>query len=135
MANRLFHKSATIYTATAIIASATGAAYLLAPLDGDELDGQNQEFRAALVMTTTGGASTPTADLIIETSNDGTNWMTWVQSSQVTTATTLTEIKGASALDLGRYVRARVALAGGTPFTTTVSLAIVSNGRFTATAV
>ena len=135
MANRLFNKTATILDVTGKTATYDGAAYLLAPIDGDEIDGQNQEFRAFFVVTTTGGASTPTADLIVQTSNDNVNWLTWVAATQVTTATTLVELKGATSLDCGRYVRAKLSLGGGTAFTTAAKLQILSNGRFTATAV
>lgn len=133
MANRMFPHAALLYSVTGKTADENGTAYLIAPSKSDELNSQDQEFRAWIVITTTGGTS-PTADVIIQTSHDGTNWTTWCQATQVTSATTQAELKAASALDLGRYVRARLDVGGTAVPTTAVTVYLCSNGKFTATA-
>lgn len=133
MANRLFQHRTVIYDVTGKTADENGTAYLLAPIKGDETNNQDQEFRAFIAITTTGGTS-PLCDVIIQTSDDNTNWCTWAQATQVTSATTQTELKAASALDLARYVRVRLDVGGTAVPTVAAKVTLVSNGRFTATA-
>lgn len=131
MANKLFNRNETLYSGTGLTASANGTAKLITPSDYDELKQSEQDFRAVVVVTQTGGTS-PTTDVSIQTSPDGTNWGTWVSATQVT-GTASTQILAAASADLLKYVRAVVTLGGTAVATVACSVTLVSNAKYTLT--
>lgn len=129
MANQLFPYTETIYNVTGKTASENGAIYRIVPKRNQDL--VNGAFRAFLVATQSGGASSPTTDLKVQTSVDGTNWIDWTSVTQLTADGTNEELEGANSQDLGVYVRAVLTLGGGTAPTVAAKVLIASNIKFT----
>lgn len=135
MADGVFNYSQQLYNVSAKTASENGEVYEIKPVRHTDIDQSELELKAWCVVTTTGGASSPTADLVIETSADAVNWYTWDSITQITTATTSTQFLSTTDKVFFRYVRARLALGGGTAPTTTARVLLCSNGKFTLEAV
>lgn len=105
----------------------TGTTYLLLPAEGGQ-DESEQDFRAFIDATQTGGATSPTTDVYIQTSGDGTNWITVGNMTQLTSSTERHEFVAVS--HLGPFVRAISALAGGTLPNHTVTVRLASDRPF-----
>ncbi|MFH1465115.1 MAG: hypothetical protein ABIO70_12085, partial [Pseudomonadota bacterium] len=74
-----------LLVATASAEGATGAKKRIAPLDGDGTNDGSQAFRVFIDVTQEGGADSPTTDVMLETSADGTNWVSVAKATQLTT--------------------------------------------------
>lgn len=129
-----FPNSANLLTTTAVVVTTTGSTYKILGSPRDDVSGAEQEFAFVFEGSQTGGASSPTADLKVQTSIDGSVWHDVCSATQMTSgAPAVSEFKqGAEDVPLVcKYVRAKLTLAGGTNPTTTCSVNIISNGRFT----
>ena len=77
-----------------------------------------------------GGASSPTSQIKIQTSPDNVNWVDNVESTQLTATGDKAETKSHATLPILRYVRAVTTLGGGTNPNHTSEVRIISNGPF-----
>lgn len=128
-----FHRrKKTILTQTAgASATVTGSALRLIPSKDDIPD---HEHTFMVVFKTTGASmsSTPSITPSLETSWDGTNWMTVATGTALTANGTSYEQKAITG-NLGPFVRGKATIAGTATFTGIFDL--VSNGHFTTAAV
>ena len=106
----------------------TGTAYTVLPEEADGISDANQSFKAFFDVTQSGGATSPTTDVHLQTSHDGTNWVNVVSATQLTADGAVHEFKDVSAI--GPFVRAVSALGGGTAPNHTVTVKLASNGPF-----
>lgn len=106
-----------------------GDTYAIIPQEQDNSASELPRYRIWIVVTQTGGASSPTTDCTVQTSPDGTNFALVTSSTQVTTATTQTEFKEVEAL--GAYVRAKTTLGGGTKPNHTAKVIVACTHPFT----
>ena len=105
----------------------TGTIYLILPMEGigDESD---QDFRAFIDATQSGGASSPTTDVFIQTSGNGTNWINVANMTRLTATGEQHEF--VSIGHLGPYIRVISVLAGGTLPNHTVTVKLASDRSF-----
>lgn len=89
----------------------TGTGYLILPTES-LTDESEHDFRAFFDASQTGGATSPTTDVYVQTSHDGINWINVGNMTQLTTTAERHEF--ISIGNLGPYVRAMSVLAGGT---------------------
>lgn len=106
----------------------TGTSYTVVPADGDGVADSSQTFRVFLFGSQSGGATTPTTVVKLETSPDGTTWVEAATSTQLQADGNVGEFKSVTAL--GPYVRARSLLGGGTPPSHTAKVVLVSDAPF-----
>jgi len=105
-----------------------GSTYLVLPSDGDRLNDKDQSFRVFLHGTQAGGATGPTTDIRLETSDDKTNWVTAASATQLAQDGAVHEFKDVTAL--GPFVRAVTQLGGDTKPNHTAKVVLASNGPF-----
>lgn len=105
----------------------TGTTYLILPVEG-AADESEQEFRAFIDASQSGGATSPTTDVFIQTSGNGTNWINVGNMTQLTSSTERHEFVAVA--HLGPYVRVVSVLAGGTLPNHTVSVKLASDRSF-----
>jgi len=122
------HNAALLTVSTAVATEQTGSTYAVLPADGDGVADYSQSFRVFLSASQTGGATSPTTSVKVETSTDGTNWVEAATSTQLTADGGLSELKAITAL--GPLVRARTILGGDTKPSHTAKVVLVSNGAF-----
>ncbi len=106
----------------------TGSTYLLLPVSGDSVPSTAQSLRVFFHATLSGGATSPTVDVRLQTSDDKTNWINVTSMTQLTAAIPRHEFVTVSAL--GPYVRAITELGGGTVPNHTAKVVLASNGGF-----
>ena len=108
---------------------AVGPEYRVVPSDLDDIDDAAQKWLVFVNATQSGGATSPTTDVIVETSfDDGGSWV------EVAKATQLTGDGGAPELieltALGPRIRASKVLGGGTKPNSSAVVRLASNGMF-----
>lgn len=106
----------------------TGSTYAVLPSDADAQNDAGQGFRAFFALTQSGGVTSPTTDAVVETSPDGTNWVTVASATQLTSDGSGTSFVDIAAL--AGFVRARTTLGGATNPDHTAKIVLVSNGPF-----
>ena len=111
----------------------TGSSYVIAPSASDSVEDHSQAFRVFFDATQANGATSPTTDVHLQTSHDGTNWFTIHSATQLTADGSLHEWEQVTAL--GPYVRAITTLAGGTNPDHTAKVVLASTSPFSLTAV
>ena len=108
-----------------------GNVHTVVPSDNDDIDDANQKWQFVITVTQANGATSPTTDVIVETSFDGGS--TW---AEVASATQLTGDGGKPELialkALGPRLRATKKLGGGTKPNSTAVVLLASNGLFKA---
>ncbi len=109
----------------------TSNEFTVVPSDIDDINDADQKWHALISATQSGGVTSPTTDVVVETSFDGgTTWF------EVATATQLTGDGGKPELvelkALGPRIRASKKLAGGTKPNSTAVVLLASNGLFKA---
>ena len=109
-------------------ADQTGTTYRLTPGESDGVSDASQLFKAFIDVSQSGGATSPTVDVVVETSHDGQSWVPVAYATQLTGDSSGHELKELVAL--GPYVRAKSVLGGGTKPDHTVSVKLASNGDF-----
>jgi hypothetical protein len=108
-----------------------GHEHTVVPSDLDNVGDADQAWHVFVAATQSGGATSPTTDVIVETSFDGGS--TW---AEVASATQLTGDGGKPELialkALGPRLRATKKLGGGTKPNSTAVVLLASNGLFKA---
>lgn len=113
----------------AVNTSKTGTTYRLGDLTPESP--QNPVFKISTVVSANGGASTPTAQVVVETSSDGVNWVQAAAGTvRAADGTTYPEVLDPNGGWLGPYVRAKLLLAGGTLPNATAFVELISNQPF-----
>ena len=130
-ANLVTTKLLNILSTAAVVVTTAGTGYRVLPAQNDEQTDDLQDFRFVTSMTFTGGATSPTAQLVIQGSVDGTTWMDLASGTSRTGAGTFMEVIESSGVALLPWIRARLVLAGGTNPTVYATVDVVSNGPFT----
>lgn len=121
----------TIFSNTTT-SDATGSAYKITPSRTDDVEADRFEaaFVGVQVMT---GSSTPTTDLTLQMSADGTNWFDATSFTQLTSSTLSKNEPKVPAIQAA-YVRVKKTHSG-TISTYSGSVKIVANGAFKITVV
>ena len=106
----------------------SGETLRLVPGEGDGVNDTSQLFRVFFDVVQSGGASSPTTDVSLETSHDGSSWIKLVGSTQVTADATTHEWKEVTCV--GPYVRATTTVGGGTKPSHQVTVKLASTAPF-----
>ncbi|MDP2307141.1 MAG: hypothetical protein Q8P18_14040 [Pseudomonadota bacterium] len=116
---------------TAPVAVATnGTAYRLLPAQSDLQTDDAQDFRFVTSLTFAGGATSPTAQLFLQGSIDGTSWIDLGSGTSRTADGTYREVIDNNGAVLLPWLRVRLALGGATSPNVYASVDVVSNGPF-----
>jgi len=100
----------TLQTITAVAVSTNGTAYIPVPKEDAESNAITK-VRALFYLDQSGGSSSPTSKLKIQTSVDAVYWADVVESSTLTTTDSLCE--ESPEIAIGPYVRSALVLSGG----------------------
>ena len=123
------HHKTLLAISTEVNTDQTGDTKEILPAHGDSANDTAQGFQVHFLLGQTGGATSPTSILKLQTSVNGTNWVDVVSSTQLTTDGVLTETKDISS-PLLKYVRVVSELGGGTKPSHSGSASLVSNAGF-----
>lgn len=105
-----------------------GTAFRWQPDSSGQVDEFELDARFVIRHTHTGGATSPTSQLVILHSADGVNWVTALAGTQRSADGTYTEVLDSTSIALLPYVRASLDVGGGTaPNCTNVSVEMCSN--------
>ena len=125
----LRHSSKILDDSTPSDSDAVSNVHTLVPSDIDGLGDGSQKWYAFIVATQSGGATSPTTDVIVETSFDaGTSWATVATGTQLTGDGNKTELVELTAL--GSYLRVSKKLGGGTKPSSSAVVRLASNGMY-----
>ncbi len=128
---KFYKNMATLLAVTTAVATdQTGTTYRIETNSEDGIPDTEQDFQFYFYCSQSGGASSPTSQLKIQTSPDNENWADLVESTQLTADGDLAETKSHATLPLLKFVRAVTVLGGGTNPNHTCEVRIVSNGSF-----
>ena len=128
---KLMKHMATLLAITAAVATEqTGHTFRIETNAEDGVRDHEQEFQVYFYGNQTGGASSPTSQILLQTSPDNTIWYDVVQSTELTATGEKAETKDVSGAPLLKYVRAKTVLGGGTNPNHTCEVRLVSNGSF-----
>lgn len=109
----------------------TGNEFTVIPSDIDDVNDADQKWHVLISATQSGGVTSPTTDVSVETSFDGgTTWVAVANATQLTGdggTPELIELKA-----LGPRIRASKKLGGATPPNSTAVVRLASNGLFKA---
>jgi hypothetical protein len=122
----------TLLTVTSQTTTQTGTSYLLAYRDPSP-DMANSRARLFGTITQSGGATSPLGTLTIETSDNGTNWVSISSGDWVTNADETVHIDGDEVV-LMKYVRAKLTPSGGTAPTLSCRIVLAISQPFSSTA-
>ena len=129
-ANLVTTKLLNLLSAAAVAVTTNGTGYRILPTQSDEQTDDVQDFRFVTSMTFAGGATSPTAQIVIQGSVDGATWIDLALGTSRTTAATYLEVIEASGVALLPWVRAKLLLGGGTAPTVYGSVDVISTGPF-----
>jgi hypothetical protein len=127
MGNFLRHTATLLSQTSGATATVTGSTRRIKPANDDVPD-HEQVFGVVFKSTGASMSSTPSITPKLETSWDGTNWVTVATGTALTADGSLTEQKALTG-NLGPYVRAVATIAGTATYTGTATL--FSNAGFT----
>jgi hypothetical protein len=102
--------------------------HTVVPSDLDGLGDARQEWHAFIVSSQSGGAESPTTDVVVESSFDGGNNWAKVAGIQLTGDGSKTQLVELSAL--GPHVRTYKKLGGGTKPSSSALVLLASNGMY-----
>lgn len=123
-----YEKTLLSQQAAAINVDQIGTPLQIIPSARDKVTEPAQGFYAWFRVTQTGGVTSPTTDVKLQTSQDKVNWVDAVAATQLTANGGLTELKAIPALT--KWVRAVSVLAGATKPDHTVQVVLLSNAHF-----
>lgn len=129
-ANRVTTKLINTPPQTPVTVTQNGPGVRILPDQSDRLNDSVQEFKFITLLVVSGGASSPTAQLVIQGSIDGITWVDLVLGTVRTDPGTYAEALDSATVGLLPWVRARLVLAGGTAPSAVASVDIVSTGGF-----
>ena len=110
----------------------TSNQHTVVPSDADKTNDADQKWHVFVVATQSGGVTSPTTDVLIETSFDGgTSWAQIASATQLTGDGNVAELIELKAL--GPRIRARKVLGGATKPNSTAVVYLASNGLHTLT--
>ena len=121
-----------LLVSTAVNTDQTGDTYRVETSGEDGVLDHDQDYQFYFRSTQSGGASSPTSQIKIQTSPDGDNWVDLVESTELTADGTKVETKSSATLPLLKFVRAITSLGGGTKPHQTCEVRIVSTAPFRA---
>lgn len=128
---QLFKNMATLLAVTTAVATdQTGNTYRIESSAEDGVRDHEQDYQVYYYGSQSGGASSPTSQLVLQTSPDNENWYDVSESTELTADGSKAETKDVSGAPLLRYVRAKTTLGGGTKPNHTCEVRLVSNGPF-----
>ena len=128
---KLFKNMATLLAvSTAVATDQTGNTYRVETSTEDGIPDTEQEFQVYFYGSQSGGATSPTSQVKVQTSPDGAQWADLVESTELTADGDLAEVKTHATLPMLRYLRAVTTLGGGTNPDHTCEVRVVSNGTF-----
>ena len=130
-ANRVTTRLFLVPSTASISASADGTAWRVLPEQGDRVSDALQEFKFVSTLTMSGGAGSPTAQVILQGSVDGTSWIDLATGTSRTADGTYKEILDNTSSALLPYIRARFSLGGSTPPSVFGVVDIISTAPFT----
>ena len=126
---KVFKNMATLLAVTTAVATnQTGTTYRIESNAEDGVKDHEQDFQVFFYGNQSGGASSPTSQMVLQTSPDNVNWYTVAESTEVTATGDLAETKDVDGAPLLKYVRAKTVLGGGTNPNHTCEVRLVSNG-------
>ena len=117
---------------TAVATNQTGTTYRIESNAEDGVKDHEQDFQVYFYGNQSGGASSPTSQMVLQTSPDNVNWYDVTASTELTATGDLAETKDVDGAPLLKYVRAKTTLGGGTNPNHTCEVRLVSNGSFRA---
>ncbi|MFZ5480638.1 MAG: hypothetical protein ACOZNI_28000 [Myxococcota bacterium] len=129
-AYQLSTKLLQILSTAAVAVTTNGTTYRILPGNGDLQTDDAQDFRFVTSMNFSGGATSPTAQWVIQGSVDGSTWLDLATGVSRTAPGTYLEVIEAANVALLPYIRARLVLGGGTNPTVYGTVDAVSNGPF-----
>ena len=110
----------------------TGSIYRITPSVLDDVQTPAQSFRVYFSNVQSGGATSPTSQIKLQSSYDKVTWFDVASSTQLTADSSRAELADITAL--GPYVRAITLVGGATAPNHKAEVRIVSNAPFTITA-
>ena len=129
-ANRVTTRLMNTPPQTPVTVTQNGPGVRILPDQSDRLNDSVQEFKFISLLTFSGGANSPTAQLIIQGSVDGFTWVDLVLGTVRTDPGTYAEALDSANVGLLPWVRAKLVIAGGTAPGVVASVDIVSTGGF-----
>ena len=126
------HGGDTIFDSTSVSTPVTGDAYKITPSRSDDVVADRFEMCFVIDHTIT-GSSTPTTDVTLQMSVDGTSWFDAAAFTQLTSST-LTKVEPKVPAIQAAYVRVKKTTSG-TIATYTSKVKIIANGAFRITKV
>ena len=129
-ANRTSTKLMNIPSGSPVTVTTNGTAYRALPAQSDQEPDDLPEFKFVTSLTFSGGATSPTAQLVIQGSVEGTTWIDLVSGTSRTSDGTYVEALDSTSVGLLPWTRARLVLAGGTAPSVYASVEIVSTASF-----
>lgn len=115
---------------TAVSTDQTGNTYRVETNAEDGVQDHEQDFQVYFYGSQSGGASSPTSQMVLQTSPDNERWYDVTESTELTADGEKAETKDVNGAPLLRYVRVKTALGGGTKPSHTCEVRLVSNGSF-----
>lgn len=111
------------------VSPATNQAPAARSFNSSDNSPEDQVFGAVYNLTQTGGATSPTASLVVYVSNDNTNWIPF---QTLGTNGTTTSQQGTIAINGWRYMKADLTVGGGTAPAVIAQVYIGWSGQATA---
>lgn len=122
------HKNTLLSNAGPLAVDTNGTAYRVETQPGTEVDEAELDVRFYVAWTQAGGATSPTSQVIIQHSPDGTSWVNLVSGTQLTADGSQAQVLDSTTIALMPYVRAILDVGGGTaPNVTNIAAYILSN--------
>ncbi len=129
-ANRVLTSLLAIPSGAPVTVTTAGPSYRVLPEQNDRQTDDAQDFRFVTSLNFAGGATSPTAQIVIQGSTDNVTWIDIASGTSRTTTGNFLEVVDALGVALLPWVRARVVLGGGTAPTVYATVDVISNGPF-----
>lgn len=126
---RVSTKLLSIPTTSQVAVTTDGTAYRVLPDTADDQSDVAQDYKLATNLNVSGGTS-PTAQIVLQTSVDGSSWIDIASGTQRTAAGAYREVVDTNGAVLLPWVRARVVLGGTANPSVDASVELVSTGGF-----